>query len=130
MFPLDNKQVPLLALPKAASVAAAGTLQSAWFDTGGSESILCVVGIDAGAGTPALSFQQATDNAGTGAKALSGWGIGTYDATNKNIMVNNDPALLDVANKFRYVQATVTITGGAGTLTSLNVHGARPREAF
>lgn len=123
---IDKKVIPLITAPKAASVAAAGTLQSGWFAVGGHADIHSVVGIGSGAGTPALTFEQATDGSGTGAKALSAWGGGTF-ATDR-IEVTNDPAKLDIAGGITHVRATVTITGGAGTVTSLNVHGAFPRQ--
>jgi hypothetical protein len=98
---IDNKVVPLATPPKAASVAAAGTLVTGWADAGAFVNMLAVCGVDAGAGTPALTFEQATSSAGAGAKALSAWSGGTFDGTNKNIEVTNDPAALDVAGGFK-----------------------------
>lgn len=124
---IDSKTIPLGTAPKAASVAAAGTLVSGWVDAGAAAFVHTVVGIDAGAGTPALTFEQATSSAGAGAKALAGFSGGTF--ANNRIEVTNDPSKLDVAGGFRYVRGTVTITGGAGTLTSLNIHTTEPRVA-
>jgi len=124
---IDQKLIPLGTLPKAASVAAAGTLVSGWMDASLYRKVHAIVGTDAGAGTPALTWEQAKDTSGTGAKALSAFSGGTYDVTNKNIQVTNDPDLLDVANGFKTVRATATITGGAGTLTSVNLLGLEPR---
>jgi len=111
--------------PKAASVAAAGTLASGWIAVGGYGAVHTVVGIGSGAGTPAITYEQATDSGGTGAKALA-WDAGTF-ATDRTEVTNN-PNALDVAGGFTHVRATVTITGGAGTVTSLNVHGVSPRH--
>jgi hypothetical protein len=122
---IDQKNIPLGTAPKAASVAAAGTLVSGWLDASLYRKVHAVVGIDAGAGTPTLTWEQATDTAGAGAKALSAFSGGTF--ANNRIEVTNDPEVLDVANKFKAVRATVTIAGGAGTLTSLNLHGLEPR---
>ncbi|MCI0571346.1 MAG: hypothetical protein L0Y66_11380 [Myxococcaceae bacterium] len=123
---IDKSMIPLATAPKAASVAAAGTLISGWCDAGAYSAIHAVVGKDAGAGTPALTFEQATTAAGAGAKALA-WSGGTL-ATDR-IEVTNDPAKLDVAGGFRFVRATVTVTGGAGTLCSLSLLGLEPRFA-
>lgn len=126
---IDNKVVPLATSPKAASVAAAGTLVTGWADAGAYSKMLTVCGIDAGAGVPTLTFEQATSAAGAGAKALA-WSGGTFDAVGKSTQVTNDGAALDVAGGFRYVRATATVAGGAGTLTSLNIHGLEPRAAI
>lgn len=123
---IDKSTIPLATAPKAASVAAAGTLVSGWVNAGLYRSIHTVVGVDAGAGTPALTFEQATSAAGAGAKALSAWSGGTY-ASNK-IEATNDPEKLDLAGGFAFVRATATVTGGAGTLVSLNLHGLEPRH--
>lgn len=114
-----------LAAPgKSASVADTGTLVSAWFDASGYEEIQATITKDAGAGAPALTWEQATSAGGAGAKAL-GWGGGTF-ATDR-IEVTNPVAGLDIAGGFRFVRATVTVTGGAGTLIGLTLLGLSPR---
>ena len=124
---IDVGNIPIAVAPKAASVAASGTLVSGWFDSALYCAVHALVGIGSGAGTPTLTFEQATAAAGTGAKALDAWSGGTFDTD--RIEVTNQVAGLDVAGKFRWVRATVTIAGGAGTVTSLTLLGLEPHQA-
>ena len=121
---IDKKVAPVAGLA-CASVAAAGQLQTGWADAAAYNGLLvcCVTG--AGGGTPALTFSQATDAAGAGAKALTALDAGTFAANIVQGFV--DPARLDLAGGFRFVRTTATITGGAGTLTGIVVLGVEPR---
>ena len=123
---IDKGNIPMAVAPKAASVAASGTLVTGWFDSSLYCAVHALVGIGSGAGTPTLTFEQATAAAGTGAKALD-WDGGTFDTD--RIEVTNQVEGLDVAGKFRWVRATVTIAGGAGTVTSLTMLGLEPHHA-
>jgi hypothetical protein len=100
-----------------------------WINAGFAHKIYAVFHIDQGnAATIALSVQQATDSSGTGAKAITGnvriWSDqdlatnadllvrqadGTSFTTDANVkeklvVIELDPATLDVANGFRYVR--------------------------
>lgn len=119
----DAKTVVVLS-HKAASVAAAGTLVSDWVDAASYSRLQAVVGKDAGAGTWAVTWEQATSNAGAGAKALSGY-AGTQ--ANNRTQIDVDASALDTNGSFRWVRATATVTGGAGTLMTLIILGLHPR---
>jgi hypothetical protein len=114
-----NAQELGAALP--VSVAAAGTLQTGWIDTRKAPRwrLRCKVG--AGGGTPAFTYQQANTSAGGAAKALAAWGAGTYSAP--LLEVENRGDQLDLLNGFYWVQVTCTITGGTGTVISLEAYG-------
>lgn len=120
---LDSKVAPVLS-HKAASVADTGTLVSDWVDAASYSRIHAVVGKDAGDGAYALTWEQATASAGTSAKALSGY-AGTE--ANARTEVSVDSSALDINNRFRWVRATATVTGGTGTLMSLTLFGFNPR---
>lgn len=120
--------IPLCAgTPKVGSVAAAGTLVTGWVDVSLQQNIQAIVAIGSGAGTPAITWEQATSAAGAGAKSLA-WAAGTF-ATDRIEVTNDCGATLDLAGGFKFVRATVTITGGAGTLTALLLLGLVPRFA-
>ena len=119
---IDSDTIPLAVAPKAASVAAAGTLVTGWVDVSLYTSIAAVVGVGSGAGTPALTWEQANTSGGGAAKALA-WNEGTFDTN--SIEVSNRCVGLDVG--FRWVRATATVTGGAGTVVSINLLGLEPR---
>lgn len=124
---IDKGLIPMVAgTPKVGSVAAAGTLVTGWVDCSLQQNIQAIVAIGSGAGTPAITWEQATSSGGAGAKALA-WGAGTF--VTDRVEVTNDCGVLDLAGGFRYVRATVTITGGAGTLTALLLLGLTPRFA-
>lgn len=120
-MPIFAGNAPVLAMGAPISVAAAGTLVSGWFDVRQAPRIRALASIGAGGGTPALSFAQANTAAGGGSKALSGWSIGAV--ANARIDVDNPSDKLDQNGGFFWVQVTVTITGGTGTITSLHVFG-------
>lgn len=123
---IDKGHIKLAAAPKAASVAAAGTIDSGYFKVSDYRGVFTVVGVGSGTGVPAVTYLQASASDGTGEKALS-WSAGSL-ATDR-IEVMNDPAQLDINNGFDYVKVVVTVTGGAGTVISLNNHGIEPRYA-
>lgn len=113
------------------SVAASGTAQSGWVDVSAGINVLTTISVGAlGGGSVAASWQQATDSSGTGAKALSGFGTGTAMASNnKTQQIDNDPEVLDINNGFKFVQLTLTNTGGSGALLAADVRTASPRYA-
>jgi hypothetical protein len=110
------------------SVAAAGTLVSGYFHVD-SPWVTALLSMGVGAGTTAVTWQQATDASGTGAKALdtgdfaaTGPAIVSLSATDdgKTVVAEGRAEhALDVAGGFEYIQCTATVTGGAGTLLSM-----------
>ncbi len=112
---------PVLAMGAPVSVAAAGTLVSGWFDVRNAIRIRTMASIGAGTGVPALSFAQANTAAGGGSKALASWSTGAV--ANGRIDVDNPVNQLDQNGGFYWVQATITMTGGTGTLAALHCFG-------
>lgn len=128
MSSIQAGMIPLAAgTPKVGSVAAAGTLVTGWVDLSLYTHLHAICAIGSGAGTPAITWEQATSSGGAGAKALA-WGAGTF-ATDRVEVTNDTGMTVDMAGGFRYVRATVTITGGAGTLTALLLLGLTPHFA-
>lgn len=113
------------------SVAAAGTAVTGWVDVSQGINVLTTINVGAlGGGSVALTWQQAQDSSGTGAKALAAFGTGSaMSSNNKTQMIDNDPEGLDINNGFKFVQGTLTVTGGSGALVSATVQQASPRYA-
>jgi hypothetical protein len=111
------------------SVAAAGNATSGWIDASDGTNIITVVNGGAlGGGTVALSFEQATDNAGTGAKAVSSAAVGAgLSSNNTQFQVDNAVEKLDHNNGFKFFRAKLTVTGGTGALIGATVHLGSPR---
>lgn len=102
------------------SVAAAANAVSSWLDAkdGNRLHIALLLGV-LGGGTVSVDVLQATDNAGTGSKALS-TGIIAGQATN-NTQVQADLDLhnnLDLTNGYRFVQVRINNVGGTGALVA------------
>jgi hypothetical protein len=130
IYPLKDKVAPQ-------SIAAAGTAQTGWIDCSTGNWLKLVLLVGAGAGTAAVSLDQATTAAGAGSKVLAtaaqvgitAQGTGTVEA---DYDLHNN---LDINGGFAFVRATVTVAGGAGTLASPRgarraaaVHGPDSRE--
>jgi hypothetical protein len=111
---------PILAQVNPISVAAAGTQLTGWIDVRQAIRLRALVTCGLGGGTPAFSWQQGNTSAGGGAKSLT-WGAGTY-ASNR-LDVEGLPGALDQNGGFYWVQGTVTVTGGTGTITGTVVFG-------
>jgi hypothetical protein len=118
--------VPILAQVNPVSVAAAGTQVTGWVDVSQAARIRTLVQCGAGGGTPAITWQQGNTSSGGGAKSLS-WGAGSY-ASNR-IDVENTTESVDLINGFRWVQGTVTMTGGTGTITGTTVFAEDPTSS-
>jgi hypothetical protein len=113
------------------SVAAAGNATSGWVSADSAPDFLAVINTGAlGGGTVTPTFEQATDNAGTGAKAISGWDAGAALSANnaQSIVMNPAGALkLDTANGFKFFRLKLSNVGGTGALVSASLHGVLPR---
>lgn len=127
---------PVLATGAPVSVADAGTLVSGWIKAEDAW-ITALISMGVGAGATAVTWQQATDASGTGAKALDtgdfaagGSAIVAFSGTDdgKTKPAEGRPLSgLDLAGGFEYVQVTCTVTGGAGTLLSMVLIGGPSR---
>jgi hypothetical protein len=115
------------------SVAAAGTLKTGWVAVAGYHWLYLLVMIGVVDGTGAVTWQQATAAAGTNAKALEADEFNTTDgemhittgATDdgKVKMACGRTDRLDINGGFTHVQATLTVTGGTGSLFAMAVLG-------
>lgn len=121
----SKSNFPLKSVIAPQSVAAAASATSGWVDAGDAEKVTTVVNLGAlGGGTVALTFEQARDADGGGAKALSAWTGGAVATT---LTVDNQPELLDLEGGFSHVRAKLTVTGGSGALVSAALFGTGPR---
>jgi len=115
------------------SSQAAGALTTGWIAAGKFHKLLALIqtGVLGASATVDAKFQQATSSAGAGAKDVTGAAITEVvkaSGDNKNVAINLDPAQLDVANGFSFVQLSVTV-GTAASLTSALLLGFAPRYA-
>ena len=111
---------------------AAGTITTGWIDMGEFAYLAAIVqtGVMGASGTVDAIFQQATDNSGTGAKAVTGAAITQMvkatDDNRQSILEIREDAL-DMANNFRFVRLSLTV-GTATSLVSALVLGTHPRR--
>lgn len=103
------------------SVAAAGNATGTWVDTRTAAWFvaLCQAGA-LGGGVATFSVVQATDNSGTGSKAVTGTpGSATQAPTaGQGLYIDVDPQALDLVNSFFFVAVKVAVAGGTGALVS------------
>lgn len=87
-------------------------------------------GAIASTGTFDAKLQQATDASGTGVKDITGKAITQLadTADDKQVIINLDPAELDLANGFTFVRLTITPATAASLLSGLLL-GFDPRFA-
>lgn len=110
---------------------AAGTISTAWIDQATYLAMLAVIqtGVLGASATVDAKLQQATDNAGTGAKDITGKAITQIvkaTGDNKQVMINMKEADLDTEGGFRYVRLSITV-GTAASLVAAQLYGAIPR---
>lgn len=102
--------------------AAAGTYTTGWIDMQKFFAAMAVLSVGAlgASATVDAKIQQATDNAGTGAKDVSGSAItqltkaGTDD--NKQAIINLRQEDLDKNNGFRFARLSVTVATAASLI--------------
>lgn len=99
-----------------------GTAVSGWVDMSTMHRLLALIdtGVLGAAATVDAKLQQATSNAGAGAKDITAKAITQIvkaSGDNKQAMVNLRADELDVAGGFRYVQLSITV-GTAASLVS------------
>lgn len=105
------------------SVAAAASVSTGWVDALNNKWASLSVLIGAGAGTAAVKLEQATSSGGAGVKDLltaAQLGI-TAQGTGQAQADGDLPDNLDIAGGFRWIRATLTMTGGAGTLAAVTM---------
>lgn len=110
---------------------AAGAISTAWVPVKNHLALLAVLqtGVLGAAATVDAKLQQATDNAGTGAKDITGKAIVQIvkaSGDNKQAMINAKVADIDTEGGFGFVRLTVTV-GTAASLVGAALLGAYPR---
>jgi hypothetical protein len=123
-----SEQVAVLALV-APSSQAIGTSVSGWISAANFQKYLAKIqaGVLGASGTVNASFQQAQDNAGTGAKAV-GVAIAPITVNNQCALLELDAQQLDVEGGFGFIELSVTV-GTAASETSAALFGFNPRYA-
>lgn len=127
IFPLSSKD-KTASLGAPVSVAASGTLSTGWFDAQGLTWLYAIAKMGVGDGTTALKFEQSTVAAGSNPKDCTGAlastaAFGATDDGAAYTMEGIAEQCMDVAGGFRYVRATLTVTGGSGTILCLVAGG-------
>lgn len=106
------------------SVGAGATVTGAWISVKETKWVKLNLTMGAGAGTGALKLEQATSSGGAGAKDLvtaANLGITAQAAATQAQADFNVADNIDVDNSFAFVRASLTVTGGAGTLAAVTV---------
>ena len=127
---LPSERIAVLATYDPGSIAAS-TVTTGWVDAGQVLQILAIIntGVMGASGTLDAKLQQATDNAGTGAKDITGKAITQVvkaSGDNKQVLINLKGQELDVTNGFRYVRLSMTI-GTAASIVGAYLLGCMPR---
>ena len=132
MFPNSkpSERSALLATYDPASVAAS-TVLTAWVPVKNIHTLMAVLqtGVMGASGTIDAKLRQATDNAGTGAKDITGKSITQIvkaSGDNKQAIINMKTADLDTENGFAFVALSITV-GTAASLLSAQLWGCDPR---
>ncbi|GAB9224859.1 hypothetical protein BDS110ZK18_66960 [Bradyrhizobium diazoefficiens] len=113
---------------------AAGTVTSGWIDATTFHNFMAILksGVLGAAATVDAKLQQATDNAGTGAKDVASKAITQLvKAINDNNQVTIDLKQedLDFNNGFKWFRLSVTV-GAAASLVDATILGFDPRYGF
>ena len=102
-----------------------GAVQTGWIDASQFGNFLAVVqaGVLAAAAGVAISFNQATDAAGDGAKPLVRSAAALTQASTNDLgsqsLINLKGGDLDVNNGYRFFQLVITVTGAATEIAAL-----------
>lgn len=129
-----SSDIPIGGVLKPQAIAAAGNATGAWVDsrTAAWWVALLSIGAGGGIGSGLFSIVQATDNVGTGAKAVAGSpgsATSTLAVDGASSALDIDPQALDLANSFFFIAIKCAMTGGtnsiaAGTLVACDPHYA------
>jgi hypothetical protein len=115
-----------------APISAAAVQTSAWIDATTFRNYLATIGLGVvgAAATVDAKLQQATDNAGTGAKDVAGKAIVQFTKANaddgKTALINLKQEELDFANGFKFFRLSIT-PAVAASLIYGDVRGFDPR---
>jgi hypothetical protein len=109
----------------------AATVTTGWVDQSLYFAVMAVIqtGVLGASATVDAKIQQATDNAGTGAKDVTGKSITQIvkaTGDNKQAIITLKEADLDTEGNFRFVRLSLTV-GVAASLVSAQLWGAIPR---
>lgn len=110
---------------------APGTVTTPWVDARTFFALLAIIStgvLGAGATIDAI-VEQATSDAGAGAKAVAGSAIGQIakaTGDNKQVAINVRPEDLDKNGGFKFVRLSITVGGAASFLSAMLV-GFDPR---
>ena len=111
----------------------AGSATTGWVSVANHHGLLAVVqtGVLGTLATVDAKLQQALDNAGTGAKDITGKAITQIvkaTGDNKQALINLKPEELDTLNGFGFVRVALTV-GVAASITGAQLLGVNPRFA-
>lgn len=118
-----SSDIPIGGVLKPQAIAAAGNATGAWVDARTAAWWVALVSIGAGGGigSGAFTIVQATDNSGSGAKAISGspgTGTTTLNVDGTSAAKDLDPQALDLANSFFFIAIKCVMTGGTNSIAS------------
>jgi len=112
----------------------ATTVQSSgWLDATTFHNVMAIIetGTISASGTVDAKFQQATSNAGAGAKDVTGKAITQLtqaaSGSNKQVLIDMHQEDLDIANGFKWIQLSIT-PATAAALIAGQVLGFDPRN--
>ena len=139
MFTLNQKiSEGLAVLATIDPVSTTATLTTAWVDQSLFFYVMAMidVGVMTATGTVDAKLQQATDNAGTGAKDITGKAITQLLAAggnNRQALINMKEADLDTENGFRFVRLSLTAATAASLVSAVLIGGVprfQPASAY
>lgn len=123
--------IPIGGVLKPQAIAAAGNATGTYVDSRTAAWWVALFSVGAGGGIGSASFVivQATDNSGTGVKAVAtpAATVLTVDATSAAVDV--DPQNLDLANSFFFFAIKCNMTGGTNSVASGVVVACDPHYA-
>src|SRR5574340_613905 len=108
------------------SIAPAGNAQSGWIDMKEANLLSTLAMTGVGVTDVTVSFEQAQDAAGAGAKALDGqFEDVNIVAASAETYIEGEVTELDVNGGFRFVRVTITNGGAAAALVSAAIFAVR-----
>jgi hypothetical protein len=112
----------------------AGTITTGWVSMGKFSRLMAFIGVGVmtATGTVDAKLQQATDNAGTGVKDITGKAITQLLAAggnNRQVEIDLRDDELDVNNNFAFVRLSLTVATAA-SLVQAALIGAVPRQGL
>ena len=111
-----------------------GTVSTGWISVANMLQILALVdvGVFGASATVDANIVQATDNIGTGSKAITGKSIVQMLAAggnNKQVLINLRPTDLDTTNNFNFVRLNVVVAAAATQVSAAVVAVPRYEDA-